>query len=26
VAGTPKVYEALLACLAPHVPASLRGV
>jgi myo-inositol-1(or 4)-monophosphatase len=26
VAGTPKVYEALLACLAPHVPASLRDV
>ena len=24
VAGTPKVYEALVACLGPHVPASLR--
>jgi myo-inositol-1(or 4)-monophosphatase len=24
VAGTPKVYEALLACLGPHVPAGLR--
>ncbi|MGI9245876.1 MAG: inositol monophosphatase family protein [Steroidobacteraceae bacterium] len=26
IAGTPKVYEALVACLAPHVPANLRGV
>ena len=26
VAGTPKVYESLLECLGPHVPASLRGV
>ena len=26
VAGTPKVYEALLACIGPHVPASLRDV
>jgi myo-inositol-1(or 4)-monophosphatase len=24
VAGTPKVYEALVACLSPHVPAALR--
>ena len=24
VAGTPKVYEALLACLGPHVPGELR--
>ena len=26
VAGTPKVYDALLACIGPHVPASLRDV
>ena len=26
VAGTPKVYEALLECIGPHVPASLRDV
>jgi myo-inositol-1(or 4)-monophosphatase len=25
VAGTPKVYEALLECLAPHVPQELRN-
>jgi myo-inositol-1(or 4)-monophosphatase len=24
IAGTPRVYEALLACLGPHVPAALR--
>jgi hypothetical protein len=24
VAGAPKVYEALLECLRPHVPADLR--
>ncbi len=24
VAGTPKVYEAIVECIAPHVPASLR--
>jgi myo-inositol-1(or 4)-monophosphatase len=26
VAGAPKVYEALILALAPHVPAALRGV
>jgi myo-inositol-1(or 4)-monophosphatase len=26
VAGSPRVYEAMLAALAPHVPAELRGV
>jgi myo-inositol-1(or 4)-monophosphatase len=26
VAGAPKVYEALIQALAPHVPAALRGV
>jgi myo-inositol-1(or 4)-monophosphatase len=26
IAGTPKVYEALVACIGPHVPASLRDV
>jgi myo-inositol-1(or 4)-monophosphatase len=26
VAGTPKVYDALIACIGPHVPASLRDV
>ena len=25
VCGTPKVYEELLACLAPHIPPGLRG-
>src|SRR5512137_1413050 len=25
VAGTPKVYEALIECIGPHVPASLRN-
>jgi myo-inositol-1(or 4)-monophosphatase len=26
IAGTPKVFDALVACVGPHVPASLRGV
>jgi myo-inositol-1(or 4)-monophosphatase len=26
IAGTPKVYEALLECIGPHVPSSLRDV
>ena len=26
VAGTPKVFDELVACLAPHVPATLREV
>ena len=26
VAGTPKVYEALVACIGPHVPPALRDV
>jgi myo-inositol-1(or 4)-monophosphatase len=26
IAGTPKVFEALVACIGPHVPASLRDV
>jgi len=25
VCGTPKVYEELLACLAPHIPPGLQG-
>jgi myo-inositol-1(or 4)-monophosphatase len=25
VAGTPKVFDALVACIGPHVPESLRG-
>jgi myo-inositol-1(or 4)-monophosphatase len=24
VAGTPKVFDALVGCISPHVPASLR--